>query len=98
MVTLNSCVSRKQVEADLWSHEQLPAALCDRVPELWNYGIFRVVECRPGSTVPECLRGDKTYQEYKPYCDKAIKNTVAMTKADLEKWFKLLFPEEKKKR
>jgi hypothetical protein len=84
------CPSKKEVNADIWSHEQLPKEICDLDARIGTYGIYRIVTCQPGSVVPACLDGAKEYEEFKPYCHPAILDIVGMTKADFQKWLNLL--------
>lgn len=42
--SLPACIKRSQVEAEIWSQTGLPKELCERVPELRQYGLFRVLD------------------------------------------------------
>lgn len=103
MLTGCKVPERRTVEADLFSHDVLPIELCGPEPtpdnpgsSLWNYGVYRVVQCTPDSHVRECLDGAQTYQEYRSYCDQSIVRMKSMTDADMNKWADLVWPPSKR--
>lgn len=98
---VSSCVSRTEVEADTWLTERLPEELCERVPEIKQYGIFRVIECkRLDQKDPEDFERWKrncegqspehTYEEFIPYCSKTAGEHVTMHREDFNKWMEKL--------
>jgi hypothetical protein len=87
-LSLGSCVSRVDVEADVWATERLPQELCDRVPDLNKYGIFRVVQCKLVPKHPRCAVENPPleFEEFIPYCSDTADKHVTMHEEDFNKW------------
>jgi hypothetical protein len=73
-----------EIEADLWSHEQLPEKICSSNPDLFNFGLFRKVNCTPDKPKNICPDGAETYEEFISYCHVAVKDHLAMRQADYQ--------------
>lgn len=98
LLSLSSCVTRQEVQADIWIVERVPESICNQVPELWNYGINRVVLCKNRPTSQFCQHGEPSFEEFIPYCDKAVSEYLAMHHLDTEKWLnQLTRPKSKSK-
>ena len=84
-----SCVSRKDVEAVLFLHDQIPAETCDRSPELRRIGIYRKVTCTPQLVdAGICKPGDKEKTEFLSYCKSQIRNYFGAHKDDVARLLK----------
>lgn len=81
----------KQVDADVWAHDQLPPEICEQHPELKEgLGIYRKVRCTDASRVAGlCGPEDKHYEEVIPYCDPEIKKHMGMRSSQFKKWIDL---------
>lgn len=44
LLTLNSCVTRGQVRAEVWMQSGIPVHLCHEQPDLQLYGIYRKLD------------------------------------------------------
>lgn len=97
LIPLSACVTREQVEADIWANDQIPEALCAPDSDLWNYGIARVVECkRLDRKIPqqnewwnlycEGKPEDQTFEQFIPYCDPVMQEYLSMHREDATKW------------
>lgn len=84
LLLLSACVTRQQVEAELWMNDGIPKYICDQKPELYNFGIYRVVPCRP--EVLDCQHGEPSYQEYLPYCSNRIKEFMSADRRNVIDW------------
>lgn len=84
-----SCVSRKDVEAVLFLHDQIPAETCDRAPELRKIGVYRKVTCTPKLVeVGICKPGQKKITEFLSYCRDQIRNYFGAHKDDVARLLK----------
>ena len=83
-VLVQACVTRQQVESEIYMNDGLPLELCERVPELRQYGIYRVVKCVDSR--PECSHGEEFYDELLPYCSLRIKEFLSADRVQVEKW------------
>lgn len=102
LLSLSSCVSREEVEADIWKNESIPAEICEREPELKKLGIFRVVECRnvpdhprcqpcPTDPVdPNCQGTPDSFEEFISYCHWVMDSYLSMHEDDALKWLEKL--------
>lgn len=84
LILLVGCVSKKDIEANLWQIDQIPPELC--TPEIQNFGIFRVIDCTP--EIEDCKHGEKTYQEYIPFCSARMKEFLAADKIKVAEWLR----------
>lgn len=41
LIFLSGCITRQEIKANLWLNSGLPSALCEQVPELKQYGMYR---------------------------------------------------------
>ena len=79
------------IQADIWVNDRLPSRLCQSVPELWNFGVARRVDCsHPSAERSLCGDGVQTYDEFVPYCDPAMRTFASMRDTDRKKWFDAL--------
>lgn len=88
LTILSACVSRQEVEMDIWINEQIPAAFC--TPELQRYGIYRVVLCKNKPEATNCQNGEESYEEFIPYCSPTVGEYLSMHREDAEKWLEKL--------
>lgn len=84
------CVTRQDVMVDVYQNDGIPKVLCDQNPDLWQYGIFRVVMCKDKPQSPQCQHGEDKFEEMRPYCAESIKDYLSMSREDVEKWLKKL--------
>ena len=85
-----SCTTREEVEADIWLNDKLPARICGPEGELWNYGVYRKVECKYKPEHKYCQNGEKYFQEFIPYCSNRMKSFLSMDKVDANRWLEKL--------
>lgn len=79
---LNGCTTvnvpnKKTPPINIWMQEGLPAEVCQKNPDLLNYGVFRVVECVTDND-PLCSAETKTYEEFVSYCSDQITNYLVI--------------------
>lgn len=84
------CVTRKQVEGQLWFHDQLPSSLCKQYPFLGQYGISRVLSCKEFPDKDRCSEGEEDYEIVLPYCSKRITEFNAAEIKYVKEWLKAL--------
>jgi len=89
LILLTSCVSRQEVEGNIWNMDRIPESLCKQYPFLRQYGAFRVISCK-GSKVAECDGGVDSYDEVIPYCSNRASLMKAADGVVVEKWLKKL--------
>lgn len=86
---LSNCVTRSQVEGELFFLDQLPSSACAQNPELRTIGIYRVLKC-PNQTVAGCEQGEESYIEGISYCSVRMKEFLSASKVNVESWLKQL--------
>ena len=74
LLLLCSCVSQQEVRGRLYQMDRIPVDLCDRYPELKEYGIYRVIS--------------DTEEELLPFCSERIKQFLAADRVYVEAWIK----------
>jgi hypothetical protein len=91
LLLFTGCVSRQEVEGNIWNMDRIPESLCKQYPFLRQYGAFREISCK-GLDIkkyPEC-EGADSFDETIPYCS----NRGGMMKAAdgkvVEAWLKKL--------
>jgi len=91
-MALFSCVTRVDVEADVWQTERIPQSLCDQVREINDFGIFRVVKCALVPKHPRCAVENPPveFEEFIPYCSPTADKHVSMHEDDFNKWMDIL--------
>jgi hypothetical protein len=89
LLALTACVTRPQVEAELYQNDGIPAAVCDQNPILKGYGVYRVVPC-PNLQVHGCENGETGYQEVIPYCSQRIKTMLSADQVRVVEWLNQL--------
>jgi len=90
ILMLSSCVTRKQVEGQLWFHDQLPSNICTQYPFLGQYGISRVLSCKEFPNKDRCSDGELDYEIVLPYCSKRITEFNAAEIKYVKEWLKAL--------
>lgn len=86
---LSGCVSRQEVEGNLWLSDRIPQSLCDKNPQLKSLGVYRVVKCTNRKVVG-CENGEPDYEEVISYCAKRIEQFINAERVYVEKWLKAL--------
>lgn len=83
---LIGCVSRQDVESDIYQNDGIPSSVCAAYPAVKKYGMFRVVSCKskPGSA--QCQHGETKFEEFRPYCSSRTKEYLSILNTDAEKW------------
>lgn len=77
----------RKVDADVWLHEQIPPELCALDPKFQDLGIYRKVNCtKAAREAGLCQQGEKTYEEFIPYCDAAVAKYIGMHKDRFKSW------------
>ena len=74
LLLLVACVSEQSVRGKLYLNDGLPKELCDKYPELKEFGAYRIVS--------------DTEEELLPYCSERIKNFLSADKVYVEEWLK----------
>lgn len=83
---VSGCVTRQQIEADVYQNDGIPASVCAKYPEIRNYGMYRVVACTSKPQSKQCQHGEKAFEELRPYCGASSRNYLSMLNSDVEKW------------
>lgn len=86
LLFIMGCVTREQVQADIYLNSGIPADVCARYPEIKKYGMYRIVACsaKPDSTA--CQHGEQKFKQTRPYCSDSIREYSSMWDQDIEKW------------
>jgi hypothetical protein len=83
---LNSCSTvnapKKDTPINIWLQEGLPREVCEKNPELMNYGVFRVVGCDDQKD-PLCNADIKAYEEFVSYCSEQITSYLTIYEDEL---------------
>lgn len=69
---LCSCVSQSEVRGKLYQMDRIPVDLCEKYPELKEFGIYRVIS--------------DTDEELLPFCSERIKQFLAADRVFVESW------------
>lgn len=91
IVSLSGCITRKEIEANIWLNNGLDVSLCgqskatSKHPELWDYGVYRKLDSGKFELVPYCARDEMG----KPY----ITDFVSVHKEDLRRILDATLPE-----
>lgn len=80
------CVTRAEVDALAWLNNGLPKEICDREPELANYGLFRRLNDGKFEFLSYCQFGENGKNLVMDY--------TAFSNADLEKLLDELTPKK----
>jgi hypothetical protein len=85
LILLSSCISRRDIDAVLWSHDRVPSSVCAREPKLEDLGIARKVNCTEELVeIGICRPGQITKTEFISVCQPEIKNYLSIEKKELE--------------
>lgn len=71
LLVLTSCISREEIDAALWNSDRIPVELCEKYPEIKDYGFFRVL--------------NSGNEEFVSFCSNEAKAYFAMYNKDFEK-------------
>lgn len=84
---LVSCAYKyPKTDIHIWIPDNIDQSVCEKTPELENYGMYRVITCTDQST-SLCAPGVGEYEEFMPYCSPQIKQMLGV---DSEELFQLL--------
>lgn len=86
LVILGACVTRQEVQGDIFKNDGIPASICSKYPEVKKYGIYRVVLCSSKPSSPQCQHGEVKFEEFRPYCSSSIKEYLGVWIPDAERW------------
>jgi hypothetical protein len=82
---LSSCVTRQEINAVIFLHEQIPETICDHEPELKKLGVYRIMDCTQNLIdLGICKPGQQRVRERISYCKPGIKNYFGVKDSDLE--------------
>lgn len=90
MMLLSGCVTRAEVEMDIFIAERVPESVCNQAPQINNYGIYRVILCKNRPDSQFCQNGEESFEEFIPYCDPAMNEYLSMHREDANKWLEKL--------
>jgi len=90
ILMLASCVSRQDVEGQLWLFDKLPESACREMPELRQLGVYRVINCKEFPNADRCANGEQDYEVVIPFCSTRIKEFKAAENKYIEQWLKKL--------
>lgn len=90
LLLLTACVTRQQVEGNLWNMDRLPENVCKQYPFLQQYGAFRVVSCKGQESLPECQGGVPSYEEVISVCTDRFSRMLSADGVVVEKWLRQL--------
>jgi hypothetical protein len=74
LLLLSACVSQQEVRGKLYQLDRIPADLCEKFPELKEFGAYRVIS--------------ETEEELLPFCSERIKQFLAADRVYVEAWLK----------
>lgn len=73
MLSLNSCVTKKEIQAAIWlNNGPLPESICESIPEIKLYGFYRKL--------------DNGKYEFLSYCSQISPEMISMTADDMNKF------------
>ena len=78
LIFLSGCPTRQEIKANMWLNSGLPKELCDKLPELKAYGMYRKLN-------------NGTY-ELQAYCNPQAQNYFSVHKDTLEKMLDAYLP------
>jgi hypothetical protein len=81
LIILQACISRKQVVAETWLNSGLPADVCEKYPEIKEYGIYRKL--------------DSGQYEFLSYCKNESQNYISIQGDKFRRILDSLLPEQK---
>jgi len=89
LLLLASCISRRDIDAVVWVHDQVPSEICRREPKLEDLGVYRKVNCTPQLVeVGICKPNQRTKVEFVSLCQSEIKQYLSIEKRELEEILK----------
>jgi hypothetical protein len=90
LFVLTACISRQEVQGNIWNMDRLPQSLCNQYPFLKQYGAFRVISCKGLESKPECQGGVDSFDEVVPFCSNRFENMLGADRVVVEAWLKKL--------
>lgn len=87
---LAGCPNRKQVLAEVWQNSGLPSDLCEKAPELKQYGIFRKLDSGKYEFLSYCTQGQD--KDGKPF--PLVQNYIGMLTQKFQSLLDALLPEK----
>lgn len=87
---LSACVSRQDVEGQLFFMDKIPSQICVDNPQLKRLGVTRKVSCKDFYNADECSNGELTYIVGVSYCSDRIQRFKAAEDHVIEAWLKKL--------
>jgi len=90
LLLLSACVTRQEIEGQLWSFDQIPQEICLAYPQLQREGVYRVVSCKEFYNERQCSGGQKDYELAIPYCSSRIKRMRAAEDVYVQQWLNKL--------
>jgi hypothetical protein len=89
LLLLSACVSRQEINAVLFKHEQIPEEICAQNPELKKIGITRTFNCNAELVEAGiCAPNQQRVRERIGYCKPQIKSYFGILDRDLEELLK----------
>lgn len=79
-----ACVTRQEVQADLYLNSGIPAAVCAQYPAIQRYGMYRLVACSSKPTSAYCQHGEKQFRQTRPYCSPSATSYLSILNSDAE--------------
>ena len=84
LLFLASCVTKQEIDAALFVHQQIPEEICEREPALKKIGIFRVVDCNDMlRQIGVCKPDQLTVREKLSYCKYEVIRYFAIKDSEL---------------
>lgn len=60
-ISLQGCLNRAEVKAEIWLNSGLPKDVCDAHPELMEFGMYRMLDSGKFEVLPYCSANAQTY-------------------------------------
>lgn len=84
LTILSGCISKQEINAALFVHEQIPEAICAQNPELNKVGVYRIFKCNEAYVEAGiCKPGQVNVRERMSYCKPAIKTHFSVKDSEL---------------
>ena len=89
LASLNGCVTKQEINAALFVHEQIPETFCKQIPELNKLGVFRIFKCNAAYVEAGiCSPGQEMVRERMSYCKPGIKTHFSVKDDELREILK----------
>ena len=84
LLSLSGCISKREINAALFVHEQLPVEFCSDSSPLKKIGVYRIFDCTPALVdAGICKPGQVKVRERIPYCSPHIKSYFGILDSEL---------------